>query len=129
VHGVTQLLVGASAGLLETIDSTPNGTYAMVGNAACNPAAPVVALLTATPASGTAPLAVTLDASASRAPLDGGQLKLYTFNFGDGSAPVTQSTPTASHTYTSAATDVASVTVTDSEGGTASATVKVKVNR
>ncbi|MBV8497240.1 MAG: hypothetical protein JO361_10700, partial [Gammaproteobacteria bacterium] len=38
-HGVTQMLVGASAGLLETISSTASGTYAMVGNSACNPAA------------------------------------------------------------------------------------------
>jgi pseudomonalisin len=118
LHGVTQMLVGADAGLLETIGSSPSGTYTMVGNAACNPAAPVVALLTASPGSGTAPLAVTLDASASHPPLNGGQIKQYTFNFGDGSSSVTQSTPTAKHSYTGAGTYEADATVTDSGGGT-----------
>jgi pseudomonalisin len=118
VHGVSQMLVGAEAGLLETIGSTPSGTYTMVGNAACNPAAPVIAALTASPGSGTAPLAVTLDAAASHPPLNGGQLKQYTFNFGDGSSAVTQSTPTAKHSYTRAGTYEADATVTDSGGGT-----------
>lgn len=118
VHGVTQLLVGAGAGLLETIDSTPSGTYTMVGNAACNPAAPVTALLTATPANGTAPLAVALDASASHPPLNGGQINQYTFNFGDGSPAVTQTTPTVHHTYSALGTYQAEATVTDTGGGT-----------
>ncbi len=118
VHGVAQMLVGAEAGLLETISSTPSGSYTMVGNAACNPAAPVVAVLTATPASGTAPLAVTLDASASHPPLNGGQIKHYTFNFGDGSSAVTQSTPTVKHSYSAVGTYEADATVTDSGGGT-----------
>lgn len=118
VHGVTQLLVGADAGLLETIGSTPSGTYTLVGNAACNPAAPVVALLTATPTSGTVPLTVSLDASASHPPLRGGQINQYTFNFGDGSGALTQSTPTVSHSYSSVGTYSANVTVTDTGGGT-----------
>jgi hypothetical protein len=46
-------------------------------------------------------------------------------NAGDGSVPVTQRAPTESPAYTSAATHLASMTVTDSEGGTASATVRV----
>jgi pseudomonalisin len=129
VHGVTQLLAGADAGLLETIDTSPSGTYTLVGNAACNPAASVVALLAATPASGTAPLAVTLDASASHPPLNGGKIKGYTFSFGDGSAAVTQTTPTVKHSYTAAGTYKADAVVTDSGGGTgtsASVTITVK---
>ena len=118
VHGVTQLLAGAGAGLLETMDSSPSGTYTLVGNAACNPAAPVTALLSAMPASGTAPLAVTLDASASHPPLNGGQINQYTFNFGDGSAAVTQSTPTVQHSYSIAGTYQANAAVSDSGGGT-----------
>jgi PKD repeat protein len=118
VHGVTQLLVGADAGLLETIDSSPSGTYTLVGNNACNPAARVVALLAATPASGAAPLAVTLDASASHPPLNGGQVNQYTFTFGDGSPAVTQSTPTLTHSYTGVGTYQARVKVTDTGGGT-----------
>jgi pseudomonalisin len=118
VHGVTQLLAGADAGLLETIDSTPNGTYTLVGNSACNPAGPVVAILSASPSSGNAPLGVTLDASASHPPLNGGQINQYTFDFGDGSAALTQSTPTVSHSYAAAGSYAASVTVTDTGGGT-----------
>jgi len=116
VHGVTQLLAGADAGLLETIDDTPSGIYTLVGNAACNPAAPATASLTASPSSGTAPAAVTLDASASHPPLNGGQIAQYTFSFGDGSAAVTQTTPTVTHTY-SAGSFLANVTVTDTNGG------------
>ncbi|MGH7735243.1 MAG: hypothetical protein ACREOE_16525, partial [Gemmatimonadales bacterium] len=57
VHGETVVLVGAlGTGLLETIDTTPTGTYTLVGNAACNPAAPVTTVLTAIPSSGPAPL-------------------------------------------------------------------------
>ncbi len=130
VHGVTQMLVGAAAGLLETIGATPSGTYTLVGNSGCNPAAPVVAVLTATPAGGNAPLAVTLDASGSHPPLNGGKISQYTFNFGDGSSAVTQSTPTVSHSYTTAGTYQASVKVTDTGGGTGtSANVTITVQR
>lgn len=128
VHGVTQLLVGAGAGLLETIDSSPSGTYTMVGNAACNPAAPAVASLVATPVSGSAPLGVDLDASASHPPLNGGQITRYTFNLGDGSAAVTQSTPTLSHTYSAPGTYHAVVAVADTGGGKGSSkAVKITV--
>jgi PKD repeat protein len=118
VHGVTQLLLGEGAGLLETIDSTPSASYTLVGNAACNPAAPVVALLAATPKSGTAPLTVTLDASASHPPLNGGAINGYTFSFGDGTAAVSQSTPTVQHSYAAVGTYQANATVTDTGGGT-----------
>ncbi|HXO55875.1 MAG TPA: PKD domain-containing protein, partial [Mycobacterium sp.] len=129
VHGVTQMLLGADAGLLETIGSSPSGTYTMVGNAACNPAAPVTALLTASPASGTAPLAVSLDAAASHPPLNGGTIKEYTFNFGDGSSSVTQSSPTVKHSYSAAGTYEADATVTDTGGGTGtSAKVAITVH-
>ena len=124
VHGVTQMLVGADAGLLESMDSTPSGSYTLVGNAACNPAAPVVALLTATPTTGSAPLNVTLDASASHPPLNGGQINEYTFSFGDGSAAVTQSTATVTHTYSAVGTFKADVKVTDTGAGTGTSAIK-----
>lgn len=114
--------------MLETIDSTPSGSYTLVGNAACNPAAPVVALLTGTPTSGTAPLTVTLNASASHPPLNGGTIKGYTFSFGDGSAAVSQSTPTVQHSYSAVGTYQANATVTDTGGGTGtSANVAIAV--
>ena len=118
VHGETQMLVGAGAGLLEVIDTTPSGAYTLVGNAACNPKLPVIAELAATPTSGDTPLAVTLDAGTSHPPLAGGQINGYTFNFGDGSNPVTQTTPTVTHTYDQPGTFPATVTATDTGGGT-----------
>jgi PKD repeat protein len=118
VHGVTQLLAGASAGLLETIDSTPSGSYKLVGNKACNPQAAVIAALTATPTSGQTPLAVSLNASASHPPLNGGTVTEYTFSPGDGTSVVTQTSPTWQHTYTQAGVFAAEVTVSDSGGGT-----------
>jgi PKD repeat protein len=69
---------------------------------------------------------VSFNASGSHDPNSGGSIKQYSFNFGDGSAYVVQTTPTVSHTYSAAANHIASVTVTDAEGGTASASVTVK---
>jgi PKD repeat protein len=83
--------------------------------------------LSASPTSGKKPLTVSFNASGSKDPNSGGSIVQYSFNFGDGTAVVTQSAPTISHTYTGATTHVASVTVTDKEGGTASASVKIKV--
>ncbi|HEY4771620.1 MAG TPA: protease pro-enzyme activation domain-containing protein [Steroidobacteraceae bacterium] len=128
VHGSTQLLAGADAGLLETIDSTPNGAYTMVGNAACNPAAPVVAALAATPSSGQTPLTVTLDASASHPPLNGGTITEYTFSPGDGTGEVQRTLPTWQHTYSKTGVFKAEVIVSDSSGGTGtSPAVKIDV--
>ncbi len=48
----------------------------------------------------------------------GGTVTGYTWNFGDGSAPVTTTTPTVSHTYTSAGDHTATLT-TSNDGGCA----------
>ncbi len=85
-------------------DITGDSSYDLVGNASCFctvNAAPV-AVLSATPTSGTAPLTVDFDASGSSDPngSDGDAVASYTFSFGDGSNPVTQSSPMISHTYT-----------------------------
>lgn len=129
VHGVTQLLAGASAGFLETIDTTPVGAYTLVGNAGCNPDAPVTAALTATPTSGQTPLTVSFDASASHPPLMGGKDTWYTFYPGDGTGGVRQQSPTWQHTYTKVGTFGADVIVVDSAGGKGTSpatTVQVK---
>jgi parallel beta-helix repeat protein len=84
------------------------------------------AQLTVSPASGTAPLAVTADASASTpgsAPITG-----YTFSFGDGTTVGPQAGSTANHTYTVAGTYLVTVTVTDANGLTSTATQSVTVS-
>ncbi len=128
INAATQQSVGV---LLINDDSTGTGTYALKGNAFCRPNNAPVAALSASPSSGNAPLAVTLDASGSSdidtaAPAD--TIASYTFNFGDGSAPVTQSNPTITHTY-AAGNYRATVQVTDSRGkqSTNSAGVNLEV--
>jgi uncharacterized repeat protein (TIGR01451 family) len=113
IHGETRTLVGI---LLALIDSTSNGAYTLSGNAFCATNTAPTAALQATPSSGSAPLAVSLNGSGSSDPDAGDRVASYTFNFGDGSTPVTQSGSTISHTYSNAGTYHATLTVTDSHG-------------
>src|SRR5580765_597766 len=86
---------------------------------------PPVAKLTATPPSGTAPLAVQLDASGSSDP--DGTVASYRFDFGDSTAAGPQTSAVANHTY-AAGHWTATVTVTDDKGATATATDTVTAN-
>jgi parallel beta-helix repeat protein len=88
--------------------------------------APPTAALTVTPATGSAPLAVTADASASTDG-DSTPIATYRFDFGDGTVTTAQASPSASHTYQAAGLFTVTVTVTDTAGlsATASATVSV----
>jgi PKD repeat protein len=91
---------------------------------------PPAAALTVSPVSGTAPLAVSADASASTDP-DATPIATYSFDFGDGSPLVgPQAGAGATHTYTAAGTYTVTVTVKDTAGlsSTASAQVVVKAN-
>ncbi len=100
-------------------DITANATYVLVGNASCHVNQPPVAGLVATPTSGNAPLAVSFDGSTSFDPDPGDGMASYTFNFGDGSQPVTQAGPTITHTYTSTSSSsgyFATLTVQDQHG-------------
>jgi parallel beta-helix repeat protein len=81
------------------------------------------AALTVTPASGTAPLSVTADASGSTA--GSSPISTYTFNFGDGTTTGPQAAATAGHTYQAAGTYTVTVTVTDTSNLTAQATQTV----
>ena len=85
-----------------------------------------VARLTASPASGTAPMVVALDATGSVDP-EGSALS-YTFDCGDGFAALgPQTAATASCSYPADGTFTASVTVTDEKGATATASTPVTV--
>lgn len=111
----------AVGGAAQTVDEMPDGlaylgSYTVKDNGICAPNSPPLAALTASPESGTAPLAVSFDASGSRDPDAGDSIASYTFDFGDGSPALTQSTPGASHTYQSAGDYKASVTATDTHG-------------
>ena len=79
-------------------DLAPAGSYTVIGNALCQLNTPPLAALTANPRTGPAPLTVAFDASASSDPDAADTIVSYTFNFGDGSEPVTQTQPTTQHT-------------------------------
>ena len=133
ITGNTLLFVGVGAGFLETVQTTSGGSYTRAGNTACNTAQPI-ATLSAAPMSGAPPLAVTFDASASHEPAGAcGSINSYTMNFGDGTPPVTQATPTFMHTYTTAGEFPARLTVSDSFGqvstNVAQVIITVAVNR
>ena len=81
------------------------------------------ASFTATPVSGTAPLAVSFDASASTD--SDGSIATYAWTFGDGASG---SGKTAAHTYTSAGTFTATLTVTDNLGATGTSTKTITVS-
>jgi parallel beta-helix repeat protein len=84
------------------------------------------AALTVTPGSGTAPLPVTADASASTA--GSSPISSYSINFGDGTTVGPQASPTASHTYPTPGSYTVTVTVTDGNNLTSNATQTVTVN-
>jgi parallel beta-helix repeat protein len=90
---------------------------------------PPTAVLSVTPSSGTAPLAVTADASGS-SDTDATPIASYRFDFGDGSAAVgPQAGATASHTYSQGGTFTVTVTVKDTAGLSSTATSQVTVQQ
>jgi uncharacterized repeat protein (TIGR01451 family) len=117
---ITRVRAESQAGSAITPDNMPDGVqagqqYTLAGNAACAPNNRPNALVTASPSSGSAPLTVTLNGSGSSDP-DGDAIASYTFDFGDGSPLVTQSTPAVSHTYTNPGAYHATLTVKDARG-------------
>jgi PKD repeat protein len=122
----TGMTVTAIAGSIRQTSNPTNGAgltvdsaaaiegYTLVGNLPCPTVTPgPQAVLVASVLSGPAPLVVDFDASGSTTPAAGG-ITSYTFDFGDGTAPVTQATPTVQHTYTKTGSYTATLTVTDS---------------
>lgn len=98
------------------------GEYRITGSFADTGAAPPTAAFSATPVSGTSPLNVTFDAGSS-SDIDG-TIQSYAWNFGDGGSA---SGLTAAHTYTSAGSFVATLTVTDGQGLTDSESTTITV--
>ena len=84
---------------------------------------PPVASATATPASGTVPLAVAFDGRGSSDP--DGSIVSYAWTFGDGGSATGSTT---NYTYQTAGTYAARLTVTDNQGATHAATLSITVN-
>jgi len=85
---------------------------------------PLEAKLTANPTSGPAPLSVTFSATGSTGPIVS-----FTLDFGDGSSPYsgTDLTVNISHTYTAEGTYIATLTVQDAAGRTATDSKTINV--
>jgi|GEM_PF-2257697 len=81
-----------------------------------------IAKIAASPTSGLAPLTVDFDGTLSSD--SDGQIAHYLWNFGDGQA---SSDAKTSHTYTQGGSFTATLTVTDNDGGMASATIAINV--
>jgi glucose/arabinose dehydrogenase len=82
------------------------------------------AVVSADPTSGTLPLGVNFDGSASSDPDTGDSLS-YVWDFGDGSPTETTSTPMTSHTYSTSGMYTATLTVRDTSGAEDAATVQI----
>ncbi|MGC4852757.1 ThuA domain-containing protein [Micromonospora sp. DT4] len=128
---VSAPVTGAASGSLYFVARDPSGGTGslfnvnwmdFVGRGVTENGPPVVTA-TATPATGTAPVAVAFDGTATDA--EGDTPLTYAWDFGDGG---TASTLDASHTYTSVGAFTATLTVTDSMGAKSYATVPVRVN-
>jgi endonuclease/exonuclease/phosphatase family metal-dependent hydrolase len=83
---------------------------------------PPVVTVSANPTAGVAPLAVSFSQISSD---PDGSIASYSWTFGDGQ---NSTQPYPSHTYSSAGTYTARLTVTDNQGATASATVVITAN-
>ncbi|GAC1620335.1 MAG: hypothetical protein NVS9B10_01950 [Nevskia sp.] len=84
----------------------------------------VTVSLAAAPTSGSTPLQVQFDATASAS--NGTPISSYTFYFGDGSAPMTTTSSSLSFTYTAAGNFDAQVVATDAKGyNAASSTIRI----
>lgn len=117
VKGETRLLIGGGGtGLITVIDDSTPSEHTVRTNEACAPNQAPTARLVAAPQAGFAPLEVEFNGAGSSDPDAGDGVVEYTFDFGDGTAPVTQGTPEIEHTYTQVGNYVATLTVKDTRG-------------
>jgi PKD repeat protein len=85
---------------------------------------PPTAVMSAIPTSGAAPLAVNFSSSGTSDP--DGSIVSYAWNFGDGG---TSTLAHPSHTYQTAGPYIATLTVTDNQGATGTASVTITVTQ
>jgi hypothetical protein len=120
--------IPGSGGTNETIpDTTGGSSYALREANLCLPNTAPFARLTADKGSGTAPLIVTLNGSASSDADSIDTVKTYTFNFNDGSDDVVQNTPILVHTFNQGGLYDVKLVVTDSRGKVSSNTAHALV--
>jgi parallel beta-helix repeat protein len=114
--------------VIDTAGQSSTASTQVTVNPAVDPAdEPPSPALTVTPSAGVAPMSVTADASGST-DTDDTPIQSYRFSFGDGSPVVgPQANATATHSYGTAGTYTASVTVTDTAGKSSTATTQVTV--
>ena len=113
--------LGIGAGGTATFDTMPDslaytGSQTLTTAIACLPNQPPLAVLSASPTQGNAPLDVAFNAAASSDPDAGDTIANYKFSFGDGTAEVVQTSPTINHTYTRPGVYFATLKVVDSKG-------------
>jgi PKD repeat protein len=114
--------VGTYNAALKVTDNDGNSNSSALAITVSAPNTPPRAVATVSPASGYAPLTVTLNGSGSSDP--DGSIASYSWNFGDGS---TGAGATVQHTYQSVGTFTARLTVTDNRGATSFADSVIQV--
>src|SRR5207245_2128059 len=127
--GHTYAAAGTYKVTVTVTDTVGLSSTASVSVAVSAADAPPSAVLSVSPTSGGAPLAVTADASHST-DKDATPIAGFKFDFGDGTVVGPQSAAAATHSYGTPGSYTVTVTVTDTVGlaSTASASVNVKVN-
>jgi hypothetical protein len=125
VRATVPSLLPGTGGTNETIpDSTGGGSYRLRTSTLCLSNSAPLAALAANPSEGFKPLVVHFDAGASSDADSIDSIASYTFNFGDGSDDVTQTSPRIDYTYTQPGIYAAKLVVTDSRGKLSSNTAQ-----
>jgi PKD repeat protein len=119
--------IGILGGCLEQSDTVVVDAQASGGSGPISGQPPVgsatlSAVISATPTSGVASLSVVVDASQSTSP---GVITSYTWNFGDGTIVEAEST---SHVYTQPGSYTVTLSVSDDQGSTDSASTTINVS-
>lgn len=132
ITGNTLLFVGVGAGFLETVSVTSGGSYTRVGNQSCSSFIPI-AVLAASPMSGSAPLTVNFNGTTSHEPTGAcATINSYTIDYGDNTGPThdteTNSTGLFTHQYTAPGEYTVRLTVSDTNGKTSTNVAQVVID-